>query len=144
LIILIFVAVDSISWTRFLLTYLFSIFNYDIDYKFTTLFTIIFTISHLLSYKINFLNKLNQENFETNLEMPEKSFFTNQEFNIFKAIKRIATMNITAFVGIFFAYICIMLGFQDYMKYYVIIYCALKGYTDYYSHIAEHRMTTSN
>ena len=60
--IIIFIITEGIGTAFSLINYLFQILNYKVEVNVLVTFTVIFTLSHLVSLKVNFINKLTQEN----------------------------------------------------------------------------------
>lgn len=148
----IFAAIQGVSMSQYLLSFVFTDLNYQIDINMILTFAIIFTLSHLVSYKVNFIDKLPKET-PTNLSpsvTPEaaksetttseaEEFQSNEQIlDIAKILTRIQSLTLISVVSVFFVAILRVTGLTNYMNYFVVIYCLIKTYFDYISHIQQH------
>lgn len=138
LVIIIFVVLEGFSSAWFNLIIFFTTLNYQIELSTVIIFTIIFTLSHLISFVINFTNKLNQENLPSKTSNQQEFHSQAVIINFVKISLRIATLSFICIFGIFYDAMIIWLGLSNYMKYFVVVYCIIKTYFDYETHILEH------
>ena len=143
----IFAAFQGISMAQFLLSFVFTTLNYQIDYNLILTFSIIFTLSHLISYKLNFIDKLpkdsqSSEAKDSGIEVigaeAEELQSNEQVLDIAKIVTRIQSLTLISVVAVFFVAILKFTGLTSYMNYFVIIYCLIKTYFDYQSHILQY------
>jgi hypothetical protein len=137
--IIIFIFSQGIGTVFFILNYLFQILNYKVEINVLITFIVIFTLSHLVSFKLNFINKLSQENITPKTSDQQDNHKEAAIINFAKIMNRIGTLGAVSIFSIFFVALSIWFGLSNYINYYVgIIFCLIKTYYDYNSHIMEH------
>ena len=133
----IIVVYQGITMSQFFLNMVFTSLNYQIDNNMLLSFAVIFTLSHLISYKVNFIDKL-QNDFQT-IETKTKEIQVNQteEFaskkhtvDIAKIINRIQSLTFISVIAAIFVAILNHLKLTNYMNYFVVVYCLIKIYFD--------------
>jgi len=141
----IFAAFQGITMSQFLLNLVFTNLNYQIDNNMVLSFAVIFTLSHLISYKVNFIDKLQNDSqtLETNtneiqVNQAEELVTKKQTVDVAKIIIRVQSLTFISFIAVFFVAILNFLQLTNYMNYFVIVYCLIKIYFDYTSHIQQH------
>ena len=137
--IIIFIITEGIGTAFSLINYLFQILNYKVEVNVLVTFTVIFTLSHLVSLKVNFINKLSQENITPKTSDQQDSQNGAAIINFAKIMNRIRTLTVVTVLSIIFVGLSSGFGLSNYINYYIgIIYCLIKTYYDYNSHIMEH------